>query len=180
MKKILTLFLAAALFISSAHADSIFVPPTQTGTAATGQIPGTSTNDDAATGKVGQYVEGIRLVGSAVTFVSSAAQTVTSIALTAGDWDVNGVVTFGLGATTSITRLTATLSTTDNALDFTPGRVGQNTYASFVPGGSFITQGFSNYRLSLSGNQTVYLVGYSEFTSTATTGYGIIRARRIR
>lgn len=44
------------LAVYPALADSAFVAPTATGTAATGQIPGTTTNDNASAGNVGQYV----------------------------------------------------------------------------------------------------------------------------
>lgn len=43
------------LALIPALADGIFVPPTSVGTALPGQIPGTTTNDDAAAGKVGEY-----------------------------------------------------------------------------------------------------------------------------
>lgn len=48
-------FLLVWLAFTPAFADSAFVAPTATGTAATGQIPGTTTNDSANAGNVGEY-----------------------------------------------------------------------------------------------------------------------------
>lgn len=54
MRVIIGLLLGWLAF-SPAFADSGFVAPTATGTAATGQIPGTTTNDSPTAGNVGEY-----------------------------------------------------------------------------------------------------------------------------
>lgn len=63
---------------------------------APGQRLGANTNDDAAAGKVGEYLSN---TASEVTLTTTATlQEMTSITLTPGDWDVSGAGTFRLGA----------------------------------------------------------------------------------
>jgi len=66
-----------------------------------GQLPGTTTNDNASAGNVGQYITSS--VASPGTSVGTTGSTVniTSILLTAGDWDVHGNVCFNLSGTTA-------------------------------------------------------------------------------
>jgi len=58
---------------------------------ATQGITGTATNNDAAAGKVGEYLRGY---GSGVNCVNGQFVDITSINLTAGDWDVSGIMLF--------------------------------------------------------------------------------------
>lgn len=73
MKGLLVRLLAFWLCITPVYADSSFVAPSATGQAATGQIPGTATNDNAAAGKVGEYVS----ASNADTGLSQSSATVT-------------------------------------------------------------------------------------------------------
>jgi hypothetical protein len=59
---------------------------------ATKVIVGTTTNDSATAGYVGEYVEGVLAAGSATALTTATPQTLVSISLTAGDWDVTGMV----------------------------------------------------------------------------------------
>jgi hypothetical protein len=51
---------------------------------------GTTTNDDAAAGHIGEYVSSMVPGGTGPALTSGAASNITSISLTAGDWDVSG------------------------------------------------------------------------------------------
>src|ERR1019366_4169569 len=53
-----------------------------------GQIVGTATNDNATAGNVGEHIQAVasNVVATDATFVN-----ITSISLTAGDWDVTGI-----------------------------------------------------------------------------------------
>jgi hypothetical protein len=143
-------------------------------------IVGTSTNDNAAAGNVGEYVESVLVSGSAVALTTTTAKTVTSIPLTAGDWDVDCVVNYGPTATTSITSDAASLSLTTNTFDATAGRFVQITRPPTVNGGLNDSVAVPPYRFSLSGSTTIFLVAESIFTASTNAASGIIRARRVR
>lgn len=145
-----------------------------------GQYPGVNAATSATAGNIGEYVESIiASPGSALT--SSTAANVTSISLTAGDWDVNGVFYVSMGSgTTSITDISLYLSLVTGTADVTPGRFAQFVCPAVIPGNAVVmNQLVGPYRFNLASTTTIFLVGLTLFTSTAPTGYGIIRARRI-
>lgn len=141
-------------------------------------ILGSSTNDNASAGNYGEYV-----VSAVSSFSNTAATTVfgniTTISLTAGDWDVVGQTVFNAnGATVTDGYATAVSinsgnTTTDhvkgtNVLYGTPGANNNMASTSVV------------YRISLSGTTTVYLKAMSAFSAGQPQVLGTIRARRIR
>lgn len=152
---------------------------TSTATAASGQLPATATNDNAAAGKVGEYVQSAIAV-STVSLSTGTAKDVTSISLTAGDWDVNVSAYFTLTASTNVTVLQASISGTTNTIDTTVGKWSQITFPGTVPGAGQTTLSIPSYRLSLSGTTTVYFVVQGNFTVSTMTAGGLIRARRAR
>lgn len=146
-----------------------------------GHQNGTATNDNAAAGEVGEYMENVLAAGSAVPVTTATAKTVAQITLTVGDWDVSGMVNALTATTTSVTGYAGSLSTTTNALDTNPGKFSQVLSGAFVPGNSS-TLGIPlpAMRFSVTTNTTVFLVAYMNFTASTMTAYGIIRARRVR
>ena len=153
---------------------------TSTATAAAGQLPAETGTGSASAGKVGEYIESVIASGSAVSLANNTAKTVTSIPLTAGDWDVDSVLSLTVGASTSMTAYTVSISGTTNTIDTTPGKQVQNIFAAEVPTGGVINAALPPYRLSLSGATTVFMIGYAQFTVSTVSAYGIIRARRVR
>jgi hypothetical protein len=157
-------------------------------TLTTPNIVGTSTNNNAATGSVGEYVESVVLVGSAIsTGVSATTPNLTSLALTAGDWDVTGHVQFVAGGTSNVfNSCGCSLSTTTGTMDFTLNRANGQTLSGTTMaavqqfnGGTAVTCGPA--RFSLAAPTTIFLVATLTWnTSTQPTMYGVIRARRIR
>lgn len=117
---------------------------------------------------------------AAVALTTATAATVTSVALTAGDWEVSGVVNYTPAGTTSITILGRGANTTAATLG------AQDTYAQFanaatVPGAVVITEMIPNQKFSFSAaSTTVYLIARATFTVSTLTAGGTIRARRIR
>lgn len=146
----------------------------------TAGIVGTTTNNSANAGSVGEYVEGTLASGSATSLTTATAKTITSISLTAGDWDVTGIVFFAPAATTSVTELSASISQTNNTLDVTLGRFIDHGSAATVYSGQGNSAAVPSARISLSGTTTVYLVGYAAFSVSTMTAYGVIHARRMR
>lgn len=160
------------LAVNSAGTSLAFVGP--------GQTPGEPSTGSATAGNVGEYIESILASGSATSLTTTVPKTITSISLTAGDWDVDGAVYFIPAATTSVTRLTASSSLTTNTTDTTPGRLNQMPMAAVVSGGPALTALLPIGRFSLSATTTVFLVADQAFTVSTLTGFGIIRARRVR
>jgi hypothetical protein len=149
---------------------------------AVGQIGATATNDSAASGKVGEYVSSSVAYGSPVSLVSGTAANVTSISLSAGDWDVSGSVSLlGSGTLTNhkgaVTNTSATMPTYPNGGSFYDSSVESIAApgtSSFVPANSVGTT-----RLSLAGTTTVYLVAQASFSGSMGVA-GFIGARRAR
>jgi len=147
-------------------------------------IKGVIDNSDAAAGNVGEYVESIVGSGSAVSLVSVTAKTVTSISLSAGDWDVSGIVGFTGGSTTTYGQVTASISNTANTHAAAPsGGFVQQTWGGTLPvvgaiGTPSIATGLS--RVKISAQTTIYLIASAFFTTSTFSAFGTIRARRIR
>lgn len=137
---------------------------------------GTQTNDNAATGYVGEYVSSTVTSGSAVTLTNATTANVTSISLTAGDWDVSGVVYFTGGEVTG-TRAYAGISSTSASIPAT-GDFALNTV--MPTGAADVSQTAPTVRKSLSSTTTIYLVTEVSFTVGTPKAYGTIRARRVR
>ena len=143
-------------------------------------IKGTNTNDSAAAGYVGEYIESTIAVGAAVSLTTGVVTNITSISLTAGDWDVSGVVLMDSGATTNVTRVTGGISSTSATADVTKGYY-SHIHSGYVPGsGQFRAMPLNTSRFSLSGTTTIYLLALANFTVSTCTAYGTISARRVR
>lgn len=141
---------------------------------------GTATNDSAAAGYIGEYISQYLPVGSAVALTSGAPQDITSISLTAGDWDVWGNVAFVNPGGTMVTQIVAAIGTTSGVL---PTNLGDGAVQNLAPpntaGFNFtLSAGFR--RLSLAATTTVYLQALASFTVSTLTAYGFIGARRAR
>jgi hypothetical protein len=146
-----------------------------------GHMNGEPGTGSAAAGEVGEYNEGILTSGSATALTTGTAKTVTSITLSAGDWDVSGIVYFSTAASTSVTSTIAGFSTTTNTLDTTAGRWAIHTYPAVVPGNlTGLSETLPRYRFSLSGSTTIFLIAQSGFTVSTNSAWGIINYRRAR
>ena len=132
----------------------------------------------------GAYIESIVLIGAAITLVDDTAADVTSISLTAGDWDVWGTVVGTAVATNTDGMLDlfswiSTTSTTqpDNSLTFATGGAVLNT-----AGGNILfsqLSGTTYQRINIVTTTTVYLSCQSSFAGTAPTACGKISARLV-
>ena len=160
--------------LGAATATSLAFSPT------TGGIVGTTTNDNTTTGDVGEFVSSVIASASAISISNATAKDLTSISLTAGDWDVWGNLTFITAATTSISNTAGWLSSTSatlpdsslfDSLLFTPLAPGAGaTFSCIAP----------PRRFSLSGTTTIYISGFAQFTISTLTFCGGIYARRRR
>jgi hypothetical protein len=164
-----------ATLSSTAFALSVgvqIVPATVAG------IKGTTLADNAVAGAVGEVISST-VAAIATGLTTATPLNVTSIALTAGDWDVYGSFVITGAATTSFTIAqsgmnitTATLPAT-NLLSFMAG-------SAFVPGGTLTADNVPTQRINVSVATTVYLVAQSTFTVSTAGAGGTLLARRVR
>lgn len=182
-------------FISYAGTDLVNVFSVQTITGVktfSGQLigKGTATNDNAAAGYIGEYLIQSRVESAATSVTTATSLNVTSASLdlTAGDWDIEGMICYFPAGTTTVTNLfgsisktSATLSGGDTTAVPTAGesRVNQAFPAAYVPG-SEVTVPLPKTRASLTGNTSFYLVGRANFGTSTMTVFGSISARRVR
>jgi len=137
-------------------------------------IKGTATNDSAQAGSIGEYISSA--VGAAG-ITSGTPSNVTSISLTAGDWDVGGSVRFTPAAGATPSSIAAGINTTSATL----GGAGTTTqFVGTMAAAQVQIINTPTFRISLSTTTTVYLVQNSGFSGGTETADGIIRARRIR
>jgi len=126
---------------------------------------------------MGEFVSSLVASGSAVSLTTATAANVTSISLTAGDWDVEGNVNFK-ETTSTVTARSAGISTTSVTIP-SDGSEGYNGVQSTVTTeNNTIT--LPTKRISISGTTTVYLVGSATFSAGTCAGFGAITARRVR
>lgn len=150
-----------------------------------GNLPATATNDSASAGKLGQILSSVIATGDAVSLTHATDANVTSLSLTAGDWDVWFDAIFKGGATTNVWYLIAGISATSATLDQTPGFFD----ARYVSPGSYaiFNIGFNNFlakagpiRISLANTTTYYGIGRAGFDTSTCSVFGAMRARRVR
>lgn len=142
-------------------------------------VHGTNTNDSAAAGYVGQYITSTIATGSAIHPTTAVATNVASISLTAGDWDVTGVMAFdseSSGGTGS--SLIGGIST----VSATQGTVGDTAVQTslYPPDGVDTVVVLPTTRVSINSTTSVYLVTTVVFDSGTLAVFGRISARRIR
>ena len=157
-----------------ATATSIAFSPTTNG------IVGTTVGDNASSGYVGEFIFSSIPSASAVSLTSDTPLDITSISLTAGDWNVYGGVIF-LGYTSPQTDLigawVSVTSATFPVNDFSVQAFDavNNIFQYGNPGFAVPFQ-----RVNISTTTNVYLSCYSHFTTNSVTAFGSIYARRFR
>lgn len=149
----------------------------------TSGIIGTTTNDNAAAGSVGELISADLLVANKISLTTATEANIISTSLSAGDWEVSGQVVFVVNpGSTVVTRYIWWVSSTSatipslgadfNAFSFSAGNTPLSTTAASL--------GVRPTRFSLSGTTTIYLSVYADFSASTLEAYGQIRARRIR
>jgi len=143
-------------------------------------VQGTNTNDSAASGDIGEFIESEILSGSAVSVTSGVAKDITSISLTAGDWDVWGTVTTSPAGGTTSSLIVGWISTTSATLPTNPNKGAEFGSSVSVPAGGAMTAPVGMRRLLLSTTTTTYLSCFISFAVSTMSAYGYIGARRRR
>lgn len=136
-------------------------------------LTGVTNASDASAGVVGEYLTNTT---SGTAIVTGTAVNATSLVLTAGDWDVDGAVSF-IPNGASFTVLNGGINTVSATNPVFPNRF---QYAlAFTSATQYIPT--TMRRVSVSATTTVYLIAQATFTGgTGSTVGGFIRARRVR
>lgn len=141
-----------------------------------GNVPATATNNNAAAGTVGETVRG---TNAGVPLTTAVSADIATVALTAGDWDVWGVVHFVPAATTTPTALAVSTGTVANTFAGYDDDSASAIAAAFATNQQHVLQaGMKRY--SLAAPTTVRLVANSTFGTNTMTANGVINARRRR
>lgn len=141
-------------------------------------IVGTTTNDSAGAGYVGEYLSATNSSG---TTVSNATPTnITSLSLTAGDWDVYYLLNCTPDSTNVFNLLYTGINSTSETIDLLSGAA--TWFGAFTGDGSSALVLNGARRVSLSSTTTYYLVSFhsSSGGTLTTTDRGTIWARRVR
>lgn len=143
-----------------------------TGALTAGGIVGTTTNNNAAAGQVGEFIESL----SGNVNVTTSIVNLTSITLTAGDWDVVGRVSnLGSGGINAYTIYG--ISTANNTISGSFGK-DNNYIANAIDGTVSVGNGTIILRISLAGSATYYLNAQNPTYTALAVGY--LSARRVR
>jgi len=143
----------------------------------TGGIVGVSTNSSATAGNVGEYVSSVASgvgQGSTGTYAN-----ITSISLTAGDWDVTGQPSYQANSGTGLGQFFGAVSAYSGSA--TTDHVLYDNVVEGVPSSSYnVTLTIAQWRVSLSATTTIYLKAALVWGSGTSTIAGRISARRVR
>lgn len=159
--------------------------------ASTGAVAakGTTTNDSAASGIVGEYLENVRST-STPNFTSGTVGSIdsgnttfndtneTGITLTAGDWDVSATAVF-IGSTTTISGFQVGIGTAKGN-DSAGYNDTNSIYWDGIAATSRVAASLPVIRKSISSTTTYYLKGFVTFTGGSVAARGHISARRVR
>lgn len=160
--------------IGAATATSLTFSPTTNG------IKGTTTNDDASAGYVGEYIFSRVDSAGALSLSSGTSKNITSISLTAGDWNVWAKAGFVSGTGTVVTLAAGDISTTSaNAYSADSYVNGVNSSQTFI-NSQPLNFSIDMRRISIASTTTIYLNLQGNFAISTLTGYGILYARRVR
>lgn len=142
-----------------------------------GGILGKTNGSNADAGDVGEFVSSAVAIGSAVALSNATTTNITSIPLTAGDWDIEGNVNYNAtGATT--TGMISGISGTSATMPSDGSEVYNGMQAmllNFVAGSALPRK-----RINITSPTTVYLVARPTFSAGTMSAFGSITARRPR
>lgn len=139
---------------------------------------GTTTNDNAAAGQVGEYVGVQRLSTAGVTLVTGVDAPLTSFVLTPGDWDVWGSVGFTLTSNNG-TTLGAWINPA-GVISPSIDQMGGNAYEPIGNNSARAVVPITPMRVSIAASTTVTLGCNATFGGGTHVAWGKLMARRVR
>jgi hypothetical protein len=144
----------------------------------TAGIVGTTTNNNANAGSIGEYVSSLVAASATTGLPADTPTNVTSISLTAGDWDVSGTFGVNPAASTVFTYTTGWISSTSATSPGLPGNGSKTLFYGNTAGTPLYPT--NTIRFSLSGTTTIYLTLQAGVTVSTAGVFGFIGARRVR
>lgn len=145
-------------------------------------IHGTNTNNDAAAGYVGQYIENTVTTPTNVS-TSGTWFDAGSITLTPGDWDVTELFSVqskaALGMSTCNTGISDTSGNSAAGLVLGVNEVSTD-FPTALPNTDFSFSMVPSYRVKLAVTTTIYQKAFVVWSTTAPQYTGRISARRMR
>lgn len=169
---------------SSANLITALTDETGTGVAVFGTSPtittpnlvGTTAVGNAAAGSVGEVISAGVLFAAGVTLTTATSANITSISLTAGDWNVYGNII--------LNDTLVTISQGFGWISLTSATLPDISMTSFIAGSTTLLaavgQPVPMLRVNVSTTTTVYLGCQATFASGTVKGSGQIIARRVR
>lgn len=140
-----------------------------------------STNSNASAGQLGEYMSSQVSSGSPVSLTSVTTANLTSLSLTAGDWDVYYNAIYFPASTTTLTRVFSGLTSTSAT---EPGINDQSsviqTTAITGDGANVFYSTTGSTRITLASTTTYYCVVQATFAVSTCTAFGWMWARRRR
>jgi hypothetical protein len=140
-----------------------------------GHVPGIATNTNASAGEVGEIITATATTG---TLSSGTSTNVTSITLTAGDWDISGGYNASGSSSPSVTDIWCSINTATPTNVNTAGqsfRIRGLTMTDPVTSGAL-----GPLRVSIASSTTYYLNTAVTYTGGSFAVTGVLRARRMR
>jgi hypothetical protein len=141
---------------------------------ATKVIVGTTTNDSATAGYVGEYVDSY--VSSVTVALAATVTNVTSISLTAGDWDVSALIYSASGGANTY----GTFGISQTSATFAGSSGKDYTFMSCFPAVNVVTGCIPCLRVSLASTTTIYFVANMGIAQITTGVNAHLSARRVR
>ncbi len=145
-------------------------------------IVGVTDASSATTGIVGEEI--ISTVSTYTNYTTTVTyQNITSITLTAGDWDIDAFATFSSNASTITAggnAIFAIATTTASATGAVEGKSIAYVPQAALLGTSFESISIPGVKVSISGSTTYYFTTQAAFTIGNPQYTGTIRARRLR
>ena len=146
----------------------------------TAGLIGTTTNNDADAGSVGEVIQSTVLSSSPINLTSSANAAITSISLTAGDWDVFANILILPTASTNMSSIGGWLNTTSATVPFPLPQSSLFSLTTTFTTGTSQSFPIGQVRYSLSTTTTIYLNVFVSFTVSTCQAAGCVFARRRR
>jgi hypothetical protein len=150
-------------------------------TISTPVINGFTNASSAAAGVVGETLQSSFVTTAGLT--NGVAANITSLALTAGDWDVWAEVNTNPAIGTTTARVVSSVNTVSATLTSPPASIAQSGTIDVGPTGAAgvpITIGVPSQVIKISGTTTYYLNVLVNFAASTLTASGVITARRRR
>jgi hypothetical protein len=145
------------------------------------QMLGTSAGDNASAGWVGEYVSSVVLIASEVTLTSTVLSNITSVSLTAGDYDVWAETWFDVGGTTTVSHVECSINTSNSAHPTVPadGTAVARMYPASTTGQELVVP-ITACRVNPSSTTSYYMNVTASFATSTLKAYGKLCARRRR